>query len=584
MDAEPNKKDKLMRAHVLASGLEFDESRYEFSESFVPANVDNPMEVHTTAEMVASLERNKNIALDARVLGGLTGSRKILSKSISRESFIDSYKNGSKRFKESGDDFALDMGLSSGPQGLVGDDFTPFLGGPFYKNLYYYQDYIRMHSNAFYAWNHDAMAKSIVNITRDFTLGRGYRVDSDNKLAMAVWSAFEEANDFQAQFEQYATEMSIYGESMFWFLPDQETKITYRLPTDERPPTGLIPRVRLIDPSNIVEIVTYPEDISRRLFYVWLAPTQYQMYTGAGGTDGTQSAVQPSLKYIYRQIPADQILHSTVNTVSNEKRGRSDFYAALGYMKRLRDAINYGIIGLLKQAAYSVDTEIDGNQSDIDNYVDAQKAMGTYAPAGSEFVHSKQVIRKYLSPDASGHGKAEIYEWLVSMISASVQIPVSYFGLHLSGGQTRASAIVSTEPVAKKFEMRQLRYQRDIRKVWNKVMKTAGLGDVDCEVTFPDIITQDRSQKLKDLALAQTQLWLKPERAAEIAAKELGIDDYEWEKEMKDMEQEKQYEPIAPLTAPGSVPGEAPAPAPQEHDSSSALTSNEKRSINQHYG
>lgn len=536
---------ELQRAAVLKSKLAFDEKSYEYDDHFIPADVSNPLEVHTTAEMVACLERNPNITLDARVLGNTENGIRL--RECDKKKFIS-------RFKES----SFDDDSYSPTQG---EDFVPMLGGPFYKNLYYYQDYIRMHGQAFFAYHHDPIAKLIVSITRDFTLGRGFRVDSDNKKALALWSAFVEVNDFQEQFNQLAGELSIYGEDMLWWLPNREAKITYRVEPNDIP-KALLPRVRLVDPSNIIEIVTYPEDITRKLFYVWLAPTQYQIYSGLN-VDG--KTVQPSLKFIYRQIPAEEMMHFKVNSVSNEKRGRSDFYPVLGYMKRIRDAVNYGMVALQKQSAWAIDTTIDGSQADIDAYVASQEALGTIATAGSEFVHSTKVTRQFLANQAGRGGSQDVFDWALSMIAAGVQIPVSYFGTHLSGGQTRASALVSTEPVAKKFEMRQELYKNIIKKVWNRLMNEFNMGHVDCEITFPEIITQDRSTKLKDLALAESQGWINKERAATIAAKELGIADFKFEEDSQDVEAQ------APLTTPGSTP-------------TAGMTGDEKKTVKDNYG
>jgi hypothetical protein len=537
---------KLERAAVLQSKLTFDEKTYEFDDSFIPADISNPMEVHTTAEMVACLERNPNIELDAKVLG--KQGKIVTLKECGKEKFVTNFKESS---------FDDDTYISSS-----NDDFVPMLGGPFYKNLYFYQDYIRMHGQSFYAYHHDPLAKLIVAITKDFTLGRGFRIDSENKVAIAVWESFVEANDFQEQFNQLATELSIYGEDMLWWLPNNESKITYQL-NKEDIPKAILPRVRLVDPSNIIEIVTYPEDITRRLFYVWLAPTQYQLY---GGQDPKTNKVQPTAKFIYRQIPADQMMHFKINSVSNEKRGRSDFYPVLGYLKRLRDAVNFGMVALQKQSAWAIDTTIDGSQADIDAYVDAQTAMGTIPAAGSEFVHTTKVTRQFLSNQAGRGGQQDVFDWAISMVAAGVQIPVSYFGTHLSGGQTRASALVSTEPVAKKFEMRQEVYKGILKKVWNRLMSELNLGFVDCEITFPEIITQDRSSKLKDLALAESQGWIKKERAASIAAKELGIADFKFEEDAGS----EMATPAAPLTTPGQTPA--------------GMTGDQKKQVKDNYG
>ena len=92
------------------------------------------------------------------------------------------------QMREAVDSFMYD-GDQPGPNGLVGDDFIPLLGGPFNKQLYY-ADYLKMHAVAFQTFHHDPVAKRIINLIRQFTLGRGFRCDvngKDEALGTAIW-------------------------------------------------------------------------------------------------------------------------------------------------------------------------------------------------------------------------------------------------------------------------------------------------------------------------------------------------------------------------------------------------------------
>ncbi len=583
---EQNEKSKLIRSRVLTQGC-YDPKTYEFDSSFKPYDPSNPLTVHTTAELLECLSNHPEIELDAQVLG--IQSQRIKTKRVNRKQFFESFQSNlfdGVRFKEMST-FAADFNPNVSSGYGLGQDFTPLLGGPFFKNLYYYQDYIRMHSECFYAYHHDPIAKAIVQITRDFVIGDGYEIQCDTstregQLAMAAWKAFEEVNDLETQMDQICEESSIYGEVMLWKLPGNQDKITFRLSSGDTIPMGIIPRVRLIDPSNIVEVVTYPEDITRPLFYVWLTPTQWQMFTsGLGEGKPDTASTQPSLKFIYRTIPADQMLHFKLNAVSNEKRGRSDYFPVLSYLKRLRDIVDFQLIALQKCAAWGIDTTIEGDQSDIDAYIQDQAALGTVAPAGSEFVHSSKITRHYLANAGASNIDSDAFALALSMVCGGVQIPVSYIGTHLSGGQTKASALVATEPVAKKFSKRRQFLKRILKKLWAYCMSEAGLPLIDCDVVFPEIITQDRSQKLKDLALAEAQRWISPQRAASLAAREFHISGYSYEKELEDMKQEIPEIP-APLTAapqsnsvfPGDPPSDVADPSKV---GVSGLTSEEKK-------
>jgi len=556
---------------------DFIDENYEFSEGFEGGNWRDPKQVKSIAEMVACLESNPDVGLDARVLAYNPETKQFGMKRVGREEFLEAYKNGDQNWqgvelREGGvDSFATDG--DSGTSGLIGQDFVPLLGGPFYKNLYFY-DYIKQANAAFYAYHHDPIAHQAVNIIKDFTLGRGFRVDSDNAAAMAIWKAFEKANDLQGQMDKLATEISVNGEVMVWKLPDDQAKIV-QVPYANQPnPRAIIPRVRLLDATVFWEIVTVPEDITNVLYYVWVAPTQWQMYTGLQG----ENSLVPSTKFIFQTIPADQINHYKVNAFSNEKRGRSDLFSVLGMLKRLRDCVNYSLVSLQKQASWCIDTTIEGSQGDINAYIQDQASLGTVAPAGSEFVHSAKIKREYKGVEGTGKGGGSVtFEWALSCVAAGMGIPISYFGTHLSGGQTRASAITATEPVAKRFEARQKLYEKIIQDLWDYLMDKVGI-NAECEVTFPEIITADRSQKLQDLAFAENMKWFSNERVANMIAKEFNVTEYIYEEEQDKIK----TDPSAPMV---SNPLTAPAPKLPKQDipdvpkPTSDITSSEKTDI-----
>lgn len=550
-----------LRGKLLRSGLTFDPKRYAYREDWVPAR--HPLECHSTSEMLEFMKRDPKIQIEARVVAW-DGERPGTVKVKSRDAFMEmaarrdskKFRESSRRLRESFDSFGIDTGLSSSSS-IGAPDFVPLIGGPFNRQLYY-RDYLRMINASFFAYHHDPAAKGVTSILVDFTMGRGFQLHTkgpDANQAQVIWNAFAEVNNFHEQMDQFAMELSAQGEHMWWWLPNNQTRVSFNPVAGETVPTALIPRIRLLDPSNIAEIITIPEDIVQGvLAYVWLAPTQYQMYSKDN---------QPTTKFIYQQIPADQIMHVKINAFSNEKRGRSDFFPALGYMKRLRDGVNYALVGQQKAAAWCIDTTIEGDLDDIEAYIQHQQQQehetGAHT-AGSEFVHTSAIKREYLANSATSKGgDSPVFSWCLNMIAMASGIPISYLGTHLSGGSTRASALVATEPVAKRFERRQLVYERTIRKIFNRLIQTFDL-DAECEIIFPELLTQDRSALFKDLALAQSQDWIKPSRCAEIANKELGTKDFDFQKELEDIKAEKDELGISmqpgdpganPLTAPG---------------------------------
>jgi hypothetical protein len=230
---------------------------------------------------------------------------------------------------------------------------------------------------------------------------------------------------------------------------------------------------------------------------------------------------------------------------------------------------------MAKAAAWAIDTTIEGSPADVQAYLADQQSKTTIAPAGSEFIHSPKIKREYLSNSAVGQssGHVSAFEWCLNMICAAVQIPVSYLGTHLSGGQTKASALVGTEPVTKKFEARQAVYENIIHTFWDRVMKAAGLEGVECEVTFPELVSQDRSGKIKDLILAQEVDAVSHEYMSIAIAQELGHTSYDYSETQEAIKKEKAKLQngagdllISPLTTKAKAPVDDTKTSPTSKD------------------
>jgi hypothetical protein len=563
-DDVDQKQASMIRARVLKAPAQ---REYDINDRFIPWDGQDLAGIHTTAELIEALKKNTaNLEVEARVLQFDPKEKKYSYAKLDKKGFLEAVKKNEKRtsFKEATDLFAYDM-ETYGSGLLGGPDPIQFLGGPFSKQLYYY-DYLRMHALSFYAYHHDPIARAIVHIIRDFTLGRGFRVDCDNPAALALWRAFEKVNDLPALMDYMGLESSIYGETMVRWLPNNETAYAYRVAPGQEPPKGVIPRIRVQDPSSCWEIVTFPEDISRILYYQFMYPTQYQIFSGREGGHSV-----PTTKYVVEQVPPSEMQHWKLNSVSNEKRGRSDLFPALSYLKRLRDSVDYQLVFLQKQSSWAIDTTIDGNQADVDRYVSSMEGLGTIPTAGSEFAHTKKITRQYLNNSGGGGkgGGSEAFHWAMNMICAAVGIPYSYFGFQDASGQTRASALVATEPVAKKFQKRQQFFERIILDMTEELMRRFNIKGAKFEVTFPELITQDRSSKIKDLMAIEQAGYLSKERVAQIIAKEFGVTDFNFQKEQEEITKQIDTTPVEPLT---SLPR-------QPLDSSSALTSDERKDI-----
>ena len=284
--------------------------------------------------------------------------------------------------------------------------------------------------------------------------------------------------------------------------------------------------IREIDPSTVWEIVTEPDDIETVYYYHQQYPTAYQIYTPAD---------IPITQYIIRQIPAKEMIHRKVNCVSNEKRGRSDLFPVLGWLKMLKDYYTARVVRAQIQCNFVHKVTLKGSDTDVTAFQSALKAPpepGAYWVQNESF--DLEPMATTVGGSSSGHDADG--EMLLTLIATGVGIPKEFLGLSTSS--TRATALVASEPSTKKFQDRQAIIESILVEIYEKFLealgeKTGGISDddLDIEFTFPEIASEDRSSKLKDLATAESMDWVSKKSVATIAGKELQISTYDYEEE-----------------------------------------------------
>lgn len=435
--------------------------------------------------------------------------------------------NNYLKTKEGFDDF---YGASAGGgEGYSGGlevrmEYSPLIGSPFFKQLYLF-DYWKMHSKCFWYKNYSGIAKLIVDMTRNFVLGKGFNIDFDNPKAQEAWKRYEERSDIQSMVRVWIDELTSFGEIMI-----------RRVPT----PAGI--RHYSVDPSTIWEIVTDPEFIDDVKYYHQQYNTQYQLY-------GTKDA--PISKYIINQIPPQLMIHRKINVTSFEKRGRSDLLGALLYFKYYEDYMMAKLARAKNEAAFIWDVTIKGDEEAVQAYINSTESI-VDVPPGSENVHNESITRVPLSPQFGKASGDQTAQDILSYVCMSVNIPYQYLGVASSTGFTKAGALVGTEPVAKKMKERQRFMEEIIREIAADVLMEAGLDPKKevFEVNFPEIIDEDRSAKIQDVFLARDNEVISHKTAAMIVAKELNITKYDYEAEQAEIESDKASSD--PLDLPGS--------------------------------
>jgi hypothetical protein len=453
-----------------------------------------------------------------------------------------------------------DFGTGQSPP--PADEFLPLGNGPFNQQMYLYDQWDQL-AKSFWAASHDPVASAALEIIVDFVLGRGFTVVAKDPRVQKEWDAFWTLNEGDLNVATWLRDWFRDGENMTRFFPQ-----------GHRPPL-----ITMLEPSTVLEIVTDPENIKDVKYYWQQFATAYQLYT-------TGDIL--SMKYIVRQIPPDQVIHTKLNASSWEKRGRSDLFPVLGWLKRLRDYYNAETMKAIVQAAFAWDFTIKGSGVDVAtiNSYASQTPTPSLTAAGQGFYHNDAVEVKPLQADknATTSGGIGVGDGLLGIIAVGVHIAKDYLGVTSRGA--RATAVVAETPAVKFFESRQHFVIRpwlekmcakvcDIamdegrleRNVWepadSKMVKAAMHAlrkgdyvdamktlrdllrggrivplDLEIEVVFPDIVKADRTSMIADAERAESDGYFSKKRAATFVAGAFDVIDYDFEEEQDEIAEE----------------------------------------------
>lgn len=490
-----------------------------------------------------------------------------------------------KRMIESGSD---PFGEGFDETGQTGrppnDEFHPLLLGPFHRQMYQ-PDMLDMMSKVFEQCNHHPLARGAVRVLKNFTLGVGLKVAFKNPLCQDEWDAFERRTSFNAKMHLLVQELIMLGENFVQKARDRQG----------------MPIIKLRDASTVWEIVTNPRDIDEVFYYYFQYPTQYQMFSGK----------VPASDYVIEQIPPEMMWHIAVNNSVGEKRGRSDLLTALGYLKRHRDILNAIAVKAQVEASFVWRKGVQGTNDDVNRL--SRDAAANKAPApGSNLWENERVKTEPLAPSLGGSsaGYAQFLDVLAGLVAVSVNIPPEYLGI-TGQGATRATALVKTDPSAKMFAVRQELIRGLVDQIadwviadavmrgrlpkkqpragsetkasqllkqgrWQEAMyeievlmggKNVRSEPIDTgrTIIFPDLVEEDRSSYLKDLAQGEQTQAISHMTYSRLYSEKMGISEYDYEGEQARIAEERElgiggtpaqlgFEPEMPNERP-DVPG-----------------------------
>lgn len=379
-------------------------------------------------------------------------------------------------------------------------------------------------NRAYHAWCTNPLAGQIVNLTTWFVMGRGIGFTSKDSRVQSVLNKFwhDESNDIDNLQQWMSNELQIYGEIFIRMF--------------KNPFDGSV-QIRLLDPMEIVDIVTDPDDYLKPVAYLreYKADPNVKKrlsnFRKGGFSDSDFFSTDTKREVIY----SDEIIHVKVNNVSNGLRGISELYRVLPWLDALdrwlrdRMAINQA------RGAFAYLRKVPANPADIAGPFKSD-SRGKYIPPkpGSILVVHDGETWEVLSPKIGADDAKEDGRALKLMVAAGSGIFEHYFGDPSTGNlaTTRSMEL----PMVKKFENRQRLFEGVFRKLFGIVIDSAidaGVipSDIDksIEVNFPPIVPDDVAG-LTETLIAQVESGLLSKESARRLIPWIGDPEIEAEK------------------------------------------------------
>lgn len=500
---------------------ELDAYGLKLTEAGVVPVVECPDDTRPLPEILA----DPTVQIDARLWEGRFEHGRLRESRTTKRLSREDLNQQVTKLRES-DWFSL--GASNGVMPIEGPltaNYVPMIPGPATRQQYW-TDYWASSAKAFEASTHSGIARRACRAMVQFPLGRGVRWKFEDPKAQDAWEAFWDGNNMRARLRSILYDLAVFGEQFLRYFPP---------PVDN--PDQLL-TVRQLDPATIYEVVTDQEDLETVYFYHQQFQTRMELYSPPVANKAPEGRTQTGVtRYIIRQIDASEVDHWRINTVSGEARGRSDLFPVLGDLKRLRDLLTSKVIASDIGNRVMAVVKANGTQADINRVVNQMFPGGQPPAPGSVIGLNQQTDIEPFEYSGGREVRADFtYDELIDSIAAGTGIARAYLGLSPSDGSgtTQATSLTQTTPSTKSFEERQDITEEGLDQMKRRVMKAADLDpDTPVEWIFPELAKEDSSTKLDDLAQAEGMGWISKRTAANQGAAELGLNDYDFDDEMK---------------------------------------------------
>jgi hypothetical protein len=318
----------------------------------------------------------------------------------------------------------------------------------------------------------DPMAKQAIRLWTDYSFGEGLTFKTNDEAASEALDAFFDAPENRAILgsrgqRKSSDKLLVDGEIFFVLFigPD-------------------LVQIRTIDPLEITEIITDPDDIENPMFYRrdWMDRQGKQHTSYYRSTNNEENKATPDSAGKEQQATTDakdsMVYHLALNTLG--QRGTPLLLPAQFYLKYQKKFLAARISIMLALTRFAWKNKIQGGASAA---ATAKAAFQDKTPAAGSVVVENQSSN--LEPIRTDTGSAQAYQdgrMIKLMICAAVGWPEQYFG-DLSTGNLATAKTVEL-PVAKMCGSYQKIWSDAYQDICEIVLKNAGVSEENWYIDF----------------------------------------------------------------------------------------------------
>lgn len=324
----------------------------------------------------------------------------------------------------------------------------------------------------------DPMARQAIRLWTDYTFGPGMTWDTEDEAAGVAlntyWSDIQNSMVLSAKGQRKSSDKLLIDGEIFFalFLGNGQSTI------------------RRIDPLEITELVSDPDDLENVRFYKreWsdtLGQQHIKYYRSMYNVDN-----QPVKDRVGTEVKSDNeaiVYHLAINTIG--QRGNSLLLPAIDWIKLHRQFLAARTAIMLAAARFIWKSKVEGGQT----AVDAVKAKfeGELPAAGSVLIENTAVDTTPVVTNTNARNAYDDDRMLKLQIAAAVGIPEQYFG-DISIGNLATAKTVEL-PMMKMFQSYQQIWADTYDEIDMMVLKKSGMETKDLHIDrdFPSITPED---------------------------------------------------------------------------------------------